>query len=282
MAKQTIIVQGAEVRMRKARFSDYVCITDIAKTSNQPTDYTIRNWLRNRGTVEFLGVWENIHNPDFNPAGFDGIRLKTGLNNFSPSASEWIAQTNAIGIESSSGRYGGTFAHFDIAIHFCNWLSPEFYAYFIEQFRQLKESEAARLGEQWDLRRELAKGNYFIHTDAVRTNLVPVLDWNTKREGIHFASEADLLNLAVFGTTAKQFKVLNPEAKGNLRDAASTKELQVLANMESINATLIEQGFNKEERLNILSRRAERELILLEEVNVLQEAKRLGIKDSSK
>ncbi|MBK8566797.1 MAG: KilA-N domain-containing protein [Saprospiraceae bacterium] len=282
MEKQTIIVQGAEVRVRKARSSDYICITDIAKTSNQPTDYTIRNWLRNRGTVEFLGVWENIHNPDFNPAGFDGIRMKTGLNNFSPSASDWLAQTNAIGIESSAGRYGGTFAHFDIAIHFCNWLSPEFYAYFIDQFRQLKESEAARLGEQWDLRRELAKGNYFIHTDAVRTNLVPVLDWNTKRESLYFASEADLLNLAVFGTTAKQFKALNPDAKGNLRDAASVKELQVLANMESINATLIEQGFTKEERLSILTRRTERELTVLEEVKALQEAKKLELKDSGK
>ncbi len=273
MEKVKIDVQGTEVRMRKMERGDFICLTDIAKTSDQPTDYTIRNWLRNRGTIEFLGVWEGIHNENFNPAGFDGIRMKTGLNNFSPSAGDWVTQTNAIGIESTAGRYGGTFAHFDIAIHFCNWLSPEFYAYFIEQFRQLKESEAARLGEIWDLRRELAKGNYFIHTDAVRNNLVPVLDWNTKREGTYFASEADLLNLVVFGTTAKQWKTLNPDAKGNLRDTASTKELQVLANMESINAALIEQGFTKEERFAILSRRSEREMAILAEVKAAQTLK---------
>ncbi len=275
MAKAFITVQGIEVRMRNTGQGDFICLTDIAKSSDQPTDYTIRNWLRNRGTIEFMGVWEAIHNENFNPAGFDGIRMKTGLNNFSPSATDWVGQTSAIGIESSAGRYGGTFAHFDIAIHFCNWLSPEFYAYFIDQFRQLKESEAARLGEQWDLRRELAKGNYFIHTDAVRTNIVPILDWNTKRESLYFASEADLLNLAVFSTTAKQWRAANPEAKGNLRDAASIKELQVLANMESINAALIEQGFTKEERLAILARRAERELIILEEIKALQEVKKL-------
>lgn len=275
MEKVKIDVQGAEVRMRKMERGDFICLTDIAKTSDQPTDYTIRNWLRNRGTIEFLGVWEGIHNENFNPAGFDGIRIKTGLNNFSPSATDWVAQTNAIGIESSAGRYGGTFAHFDIAIHFCNWLSPEFYAYFIEQFRQLKESEAARLGEHWDLRRELAKGNYFIHTDAVRNHIVPVLDWNTKREGLYFASEADLLNVVVFGTTAKQWREANPDAKGNIRDAATAQELQVLSNMESANALLIDNGFNKEERFAILSKRAARELDILAEVKAAQTLKKL-------
>lgn len=275
MEKVKIDVQGTEVRMRKMERGDFICITDIAKTSDQPTDYTIRNWLRNRGTIEFLGVWEGIHNENFNPAGFDGIRMKTGLNNFSPSATDWVAQTNAIGIESTAGRYGGTFAHFDIAIHFCNWLSPEFYAYFIEQFRQLKESEAARLGEHWDLRRELAKGNYFIHTDAVRNHIVPVLDWNTKREGLYFASEADLLNVVVFGATAKQWREANPDAKGNIRDAATAQELQVLSNMESANALLIDNGFNKEERFAILSKRAARELDILAEVKAAQTLKKL-------
>jgi KilA-N domain len=281
MAKQTIIVQGIEVRLQKTAHGDFICLSDIAKVVDQPTSYTLRNWLRNRATVDFLGVWEAAYNPVFNSVEFDAIRMESGSNAFAIAAGDWVEKTSAIGLNSTAGRYGGTFAHFDIAIHFCNWLSPAFYVYLVKQFRQLKESEAARLGEQWDLRRELAKGNYFIHTDAVRTNLVPVLDWNTKREGLYFASEADLLNLAVFGTTAKQFKALNPDAKGNLRDTASTKELQVLANMESINATLIEQGFTKEERLSILTRRAERELTVLEEVKALQEVKKLELRDKN-
>ena len=275
MSKNTINVQGIEVRVQQTAHGDFICLTDIAKSVTQPTDYTIRNWLRNRATVEFLGVWEETNNEGFNPAGFDGIKMKSGLNNFSPSASDWVTQTAAIGIVSAAGRYGGTFAHFDIAIHFCNWLSPAFYVHFVKQFRQLKESEAARLGEQWDLRRELAKGNYFIHTDAVRSNIVPVLDWNTKREGLYFASEADLLNVVVFGTTAKNWKIGNPDKKGNLRDFATVKELRVLANMETINATLIEQGFTKEERLLILSKRAERESAILEDVKALSSQKML-------
>ncbi len=275
MAKSTILVQGIEVRLQKTPYGDFICLSDIAKVINQPTSYTLRNWMRTRATIDFLGVWEAAYNPGFNSVEFDAIRTESGSNAFAIAAGEWVEKTRAAGINAAAGRYGGTFAHFDIAIHFCNWLSPAFYVHFVKQFRELKESEATRLGEQWDLRRELAKGNYFIHTDAVRTNIVPLLDWNTKRESLYFASEADLLNLAVFSTTAKQWKAANPEAKGNLRDAASVKELQVLANMESINATLIEQGFTKEERLAILTRRAERELIILEEVKALQEVKKL-------
>ncbi len=276
MAKNTINVQGIEVRVQQTKQGDFISITDIAKSVDQPTDYTIRSWLRNRNTVEFLGAWEEVNNPDFNPVGFDGIRMKAGLNNFSASTSDWIVQTAAIGIVSATGRYGGTFAHFDITIHFCNWLSPAFYVHFVKQFRELKEVEAARLGEKWDLRRELAKGNYFIHTDAVRSNIVPILDWNTKREGLYFASEADLLNVVVFGTTAKNWKIANPDSKGNLRDHATVNELRVLANMETINATLIEQGFTKEERLLILSRRTEREFAILEDIKPLGEQKKLA------
>ncbi len=275
MAKPTLTVQGIEVRLQKTEHGDFICLSDIAKIVNQPTSYTLRNWMRTRATVDFLGVWENTHNRNFNSVEFDAIRAESGSNTFAIAVGEWVEKTGAIGVNSTAGRYGGTYAHFDIAIHFCNWLSPAFYVHFVKQFREMRESETTRLGEQWDLRRELAKGNYFIHTDAVRTNIIPVLDWNTKRESLYFASEADLLNLAVFGTTAKQWKTLNPDAKGNLRDSASIKELQVLANMESINATLIEQGFTKEERLAILSRRAERELTILEEVKTLQEVKKL-------
>jgi hypothetical protein len=275
MAKSTINVQGIEVRVQPSEHGDFICLSDIAKTVNQPTSYTLRNWMRNRATVDFLGVWEQAYNDNFNSVEFDAIRAESGSNAFAIAAGEWVDKTGAVGIVATAGRYGGTFAHFDIAVHFCNWLSAEFYVYFVKQFRQMKESEARRLGEQWDLRRELAKGNYFIHTDAVRTNIVPVLDWNTKREGLYFASEADLLNMAVFGTTAKQWKAANLDAKGNLRDAASALELQVLANMESINAALIDQGFTKEERLNILSRRAEREREVLEDTKALPSAKRL-------
>lgn len=275
MAKSTINVRGIEVRMQPSGHGDFICLSDIAKTVNQPTSYTLRNWMRNRATVEFLGVWEQAYNDGFNSVEFDAIKSESGSNAFAIAAGEWVEKTGAVGIMATAGRYGGTFAHFDIAVHFCNWLSPEFYVYFVKQFRQMKEAEAKRLGEHWDLRRELAKGNYFIHTDAVRTNIVPVLDWNTKREGLYFASEADLLNMAVFGTTARQWKAANPAAKGNLRDAATTHELQVLANMESINAALIDQGFTKEERLNILTRRAERELEVLSETSLLGAQKRL-------
>jgi hypothetical protein len=275
MKKDKINVQGIEVRLQKNEQGDFICLSDIAKVVNQPTSYTLRNWMRTRATIDFLGVWEGAYNPNFNSVEFDAIRTESGSNTFAIAAGEWVEKTGAVGINSTAGRYGGTYAHFDIAIHFCNWLSPAFYVHFVKQFREMRESEAARLGKQWDLRRELVKGNYFIHTDAVRTNIVPVLDWNTKRESLYFASEADLLNLAVFGTTAKQWKTLNPDAKGNLRDSATIKELQVLANMESINATLIEQGFTKEERLVILSRRVERELTILEEVKALQGVKKL-------
>lgn len=224
MAKNTINVQGIEVRVQKTEQGDFICLSDIAKVVDQPTSYTLRNWLRNRATVDFLGVWEAAYNPSFNSVEFDAIRNESGSNSFAIAAGDWVEKTYAIGLNSTAGRYGGTFAHFDIAIHFCNWLSPAFYVHFVKQFRELRESEAARLGERWDLRRELAKGNYFIHTDAVRTNIVPVLDWNTKREGLYFASEADLLNVVVFGTTAKTWKAANPDKKGNLRDFCNREQ----------------------------------------------------------
>jgi len=278
MAKSTITVQGIEIRLDERNKQDYVCITDIAKTSDQPTGYTIRNWLRNRSTVEFLGLWEQLHNENFNVVEFDYIKMKTGLNNFSWSQNDWIEKIGAIGLTSNTGRYGGTYAHLDIAINFCNWFNVEFYLYFVKEFRLLKEAEEARLGKKWDLRRELAKANYAIHTDAIRENIVPMIDWRTKREAIFFASEADLLNVAVFGTTAKQWKAANPESKGNLRDSATVEELQVLANMESLNAALIGQGFNQVERLSILAKRAEREVEVLKETKAIQAMKKIEAK----
>ena len=173
----------------------------------------------------------------------------------------------------STGRYGGTYGHFDIAVHFCNWLSSEFYVHFVKQFRVFNQT--LRAGDQWDLRRQLAKANYHIHTDAIRENIVPMLDWNTKREAIFFASEADLLNTVVFGATAKQWKAANADKKGNIRDSATVEELQVLANMESLNAALIAQGFNQEERFAILTKRTERETEILKAAKAMEEVKSL-------
>jgi hypothetical protein len=268
-------VLGLEIVVERFSSEDYISLTDIAKQTPRPPAESIRDWIRNSATLLFLQTWEYLHNPDFKLGQMHQFRNLAVDNRTVISPQSFVEQTGAIGISSKSGRYGGTFAHSDIATNFCNWLSPEFQVYFIKEFKRLKEDEAERLGLTWNLRRELAKANYPIHTEAVRTNLVPMMDWNTKREGMHFANEADLLNLAVFGTTARQWREANPDAKGNIRDAATEQELQVLSNMESANALLIDNGFNKEERFAILSKRAARELDILGEVKAAQGLKKL-------
>ncbi len=276
MAKQSkISVQGLDIRVETIDNRDYISLTDIVRT--QESDFVLYSWLKNFDTVEFLGLWEQQNNPSFNLDGFEAIRSRLQEKRFTLSPQKWVKGTNAIGILSKSGKYtGGTYASEDIALEFCSWLSPVFKYYVLTEFKRLKEDEAKRLGNKdWNLRRELAKANYAIHTDAVRQNLVPLLEWNTKREGPYFASEADLLNTAVFGMTAKQWKAANPDAKGNMRDSASELELQVLANMESLNAGLMEMGFSQKERLATLSQRAERELQVLEGVKALGEIKKL-------
>lgn len=275
MAKQKLTVEGLPISVETLGGVDYISLTDIARQTDRPPSDSIRDWLRNSSTLLFLETWETLHNPNFKLGQMHQFRNEAADNRKTISPQRYIEETGAIGMLSKSGRYGGTLAFSDIALNFCYWLSPSFQVYFIQEFQRLKVQEADTLGLSWNLRRELTKANYLIHTDAVRSNLVPLIDWNTKRESFHFASEADLLNVVVFGTTAKQWKAANPEAKGNLRDSASIKELQVLANMESINAALIEQGFNKDERLTILTRRAERELAILEESKALQSPKRL-------
>ena len=275
MSKQKITVLGLEIVVERFDSEDYISLTDIAKQTPRPPAESIRDWIRNSATLLFLQTWEYLHNPDFKLGQMHQFRNLAVDNRTVISPQSFVEQTGAIGISSKSGRYGGTFAHSDIATNFCNWLSPEFQVYFIKEFKRLKEEEAERLGLSWNLRRELAKANYPIHTEAVRTNLVPMMDWNTKREGLHFANEADLLNLAVFGTTAKQWREANPAAKGNIRDAATEQELQVLSNMESANALLIDNGFNKEERFAILSKRAARELDILGKVKAAQQLKKL-------
>ena len=274
-AKSKLNVQGTEIKLKRHNEQDFFSLTDIARHADDRTDSIIQGYLRNGANLDFLATWESLYNPSFNPMNFNGIRQRAGGGAFVLSVNEWVERTGAVGIFSNPGRYGGTYGHKDIALQFATWISPSFYLYLIKEFDRLKQVEAEALGLTWSLRREISKANYTIHTDAVRTNIIPLLDWNTKRESIYFASEADLLNLAVFGTTAKQYKATNPDAKGNLRDIATVKELQVLANMESINATLIEQGFTMDERLAILTRRSEREMAVLEEVKALGETKKL-------
>jgi hypothetical protein len=219
-------------------------------------EFAIYSWMRNKNTVEYIGVWEQIHNPDFKPDEFVTFRNEAGSNAFNLTPKKWIDATNAIGMSVKAGRYGGgTFAHRDIAMHFCAWLSPTFQLFLNKEFQRLKEEEQKRLHleNDWNIKRMLSKVNYRFHSDAVRHHLVPPRVENTKAEGFYFASEADLLNTAIFGISAKQWREQNPEAKGNLRDNASAEQLLVLANLENLNAEFIHQGLSKEERLRRLN-----------------------------
>lgn len=231
---------------------DYISLTDIAKYRN-PDDASgvIANWLRNRNTIEYLGLWEQMNNPNFNPLEFEGFRNDAGLNSFTLSPQKWISSTNAIGIISKPGRYGGTFAHTDIAFEFASWVSPEFKLYVIKDYQRLKADEAHRLEIGWDTKRELSKINYRIHTDAIKEFLItPEL---TKQEkGYKYATEADILNVALFGKTAKQWREETGNKKENMRDYASVEQLIVLVNLESMNADLIRQGLSPQERLQKL------------------------------
>jgi len=228
---------------------DYVSITDIARHKDSAnTDSIIQNWLRNRNTIELLGFWELMYNPGFKPLEFEGFKKQAGLNSFVMTPKKWIESTNAIGITSKSGRYGGTFAHKDIAFEFASWISIEFKLYIIKEFQRLKEDENDRLKLNWDLQRTLAKVNYHIHTDAIKENLIPK-ELDKTQISFVYASEADLLNVALFGVTAKQWRDTNPKADGNIRDEATIEQLVVLSNLESINAVLIHQGKPQSERL---------------------------------
>ena len=243
MAKnKTIIVKGTEITIFQGNQSEYISLTDIARYKDiERTDSIIQNWLRNRNTIELLGFWEQLYNPDFKPIEFDGFKKQAGLNSFILTAKQWIEKTNAIGLISKSGRYGGTFAHKDIAFEFASWISIEFKLYIIKEFQRLKEDENDRLQLDWNLQRTLAKVNYRIHTDAIKETLIPK-ELNKTQISFVYANEADLLNVALFGFTAKQWRDANPTAAGNVRDIATLEQLVVLSNMESINAVLIHQG----------------------------------------
>ena len=256
--KSSVEVQGIEVAVIAAGDEARISLTDIARyrDSGSPDDL-IRNWLRNRNTVEFLGLWEQLNNPDFNRLEFDGIKMQTGLNSFSLSAKQWIEKTGAVGITSKTGRYGGTYAHADIAFEFASWISVEFKLYLIKEFQRLKADESARLteGKNWDLNRTLSKINYRIHTDAIKAHIIPATITGAQAHKT-YADEADVLNVALFGQTAKQWKAANPELPGNQRDHATIHQLLVLANLESLNAELIRMGLEQSVRLRQLNRSA--------------------------
>lgn len=250
--KETIHAKGLDIGIYTTDFqNEFLSLTDIAKyKSDEPND-VIKNWMRNRDTIEFLGLWESLHNPDFNPVEFEGFRNQAGLNAFTMSPTKWINGVGAIGIVSKAGRYGGTYAHTDIAFEFASWISAEFKLYIIKDYKRLKSDENSRLSLNWNLNREVAKLNYKIHTDAIKDHLIPP-ELRPEQIGFTYANEADLLNVALFGQTAKQWRDANPEKKGNMRDEATIQQLLVLANMESYNAILIEQGKTQPERLVLL------------------------------
>lgn len=249
MAKkqQSIIVQDRKISVMKVRDEDYISLTDMVK--NFGDDAMIYQWMRNRNTVEFIGVWEQLHNPKFKGLEFDTFKKQAGLNSFSLTPKKWIEATNAIGFVSKAGRYGGgTYAHKDIAFEFGTWLSPQFKLYLIKEFQRLKQEENLRLEQGWDIKRMLAKINYKIHTDAVKAHLIPA-NISKNRTNIVYANEADVLNVALFGKTAKEWRDEIKGKDGNIRDYADVTQLVVLANLEGINAELIRRGLSQPERL---------------------------------
>ncbi len=258
MGNDVINVQGAEIKIATIHDDDYISLTDMTRNFGDG-DQLIKNWLQNKNTIDFLGVWETINNQNFNLVEFHQIKTEAGLNRFIMSAKKWIERTKGIGLIAKTGRYGGTFAHKDIAFEFGSWLSPEFKLYLIREFQRLKEQEFNQNNLEWNIRRTLTKAQYKVHTDAVKNNLIP--EKITKaQEGFIYASEADILNQALFGCTAKQWKIENPDKKGNIRDYASIEQLVVMTSLESQNALLIEQGVSAKERLVILNDLARRQM----------------------
>lgn len=258
--KETIHANGFDISLFTEDLKNsYISLTDIAKyRSDEPND-VIKNWLRNKDTIAFLGLWESLHNPDFNPIEFDGFRNEAGSNVFTMSPTKWIEGVNAKGIISKAGRYGGTFAHSDIAMEFASWISPEFKLYIIKDFQRLKDDENSRFSLNWNLNRELTKLNYKIHTDAIKENLI-IPELTTAQKSFVYADEADLLNVALFGQTAKEWRKANPNKKGNIRDYTDLHHLLVLANLESYNAILIEQNISQSKRLELLRETALKQL----------------------
>ena len=266
----SINVKGLKINIFEQKFDKYINITDIAKKKNpEEPRFVIINWLRNRNTIEFLGIWELIHNKNFNRVGFDTVKVNSGLNSFTISPSKWIETTNAIGIITKSGRYdSGTYAHEDIALEFASWISAEFKLYFIKEFRRLKKEENEKKSLDWNLKRNLAKINYTIHTNAIKEKLIPKKLNKKQREKV-YASEADILNMAIFGKTANEWKKENKEKKGNIRDYASVIQLVCLSNLESLNSVFIKEGLPQNKRLSKLNE------IAISQINILLSKNRL-------
>lgn len=255
--KETINAKGREIAIySKGRENDFISLTDIAKYKNADDPrFIIQNWMRTRFSIEFLGVWEQLNNPDFNRVEFEAVKNEAGSNAFVMTPAKWIRLTNAKGIFSKAGRYGGTFAHKDIAFEFASWISAEFKLYIIKDYQRLKTDENSRISLEWNINRVISKINYKIHTDAIKENLIPKLV-SARQQAFTYANEADLLNVALFGLTAKQWREQHPDAKGNMRDEANIQQLIVLSNLESMNAELIKQNITQPERLTILNKMA--------------------------
>ena len=261
-----IEVDGSAISIIKNQNEDYVSLTDMAKFKNpESTGLVISHWLSTRFAVDFLGIWEQINNPDFNRTAFRNIRFDAGSNGYVLSVKQWIERTNAKGIVSSAGRYGGTYAHKDIAFEFGSWISPEFKYYLIREYQRLKDEEQKQLG--WSAKRELSKINYHIHTSAVSRNLIPS-ELTQLQKSYIYADEADMLNVAMFGKTAKQWRDDNPDKKGNIRDYATINQLICLSNMENLNAVFINEGLPQEERLEKLNKIAIQQMTILENIEV--------------
>ena len=265
-----INVQGNEITIIGDKGHEYISLTDMLKAKDG--DFFISDWLRNRNTVEYLGIWESVYNPAFNYGEFDVIKSQAGLNSYRLSVKEWVEKTNAIGLKATAGRYGGTYAHPDIAFEFGMWISPQFKIYLIKEFQRLKEDENNRLKLEWNLQRTLAKINYHIHTNAIKETLIPK-EVSKRQAALIYADEADLLNTALFGLTAKEWRERNPDKSGNIRDYAGLEQLVVLSNLESINALLIKQGLSQRERLIQLNKTAITQMKTLVENRAIKKLK---------
>jgi len=265
-----IQVEGKEITILVQNEQEYISLTDMLKAKDG--DFFISDWLRNRNTVEYLGIWESVYNPDFNYGEFAIIKSQAGLNSYKLSVKEWVEKTNAIGLKATAGRYGGTYAHPDIAFEFGMWISPQFKIYLIKEFQRLKADENNRLQLEWNLQRTISKINYRIHTDAIKENLIPK-EITNQQSSLVYANEADLLNVALFGITAKEWRDTNSDKTGNVRDYASLEQLVVLSNMESINALLIQQGLSQADRLFQLNKVAIAQMKSLVESSAIKKMK---------
>lgn len=279
MTKKTLVitVQGIDIAVASIKDEDYISLTDMANFKDNDAFSIIGHWMRNRNTLEYLGVWETLHNPNFKPTEFDRFKKEAGLNSFTMSPKKWIENTSAIGIISKSGRYGGTYAHKDIAFNFGMWLSPAFQLYIVQEYQHLKEIESNQYNLEWNVKRVLSKANYSVHTDAIKKYIIPTLaEW--EKADFAYASEADLLNVVMFGCTAKQWREANPlrvEEGENIRDMASINELAILSNLETLNSELIKQGKSQQERMLILSETARSQKEILDNYDFIKSVKKL-------